>query len=52
MAGCGLINVSVERIAYRPLRGAPRLVPLITAIAMSFILQNIALAGKARTSCR
>ena len=46
MIGCGLINVTVERIAYRPLRGAPRLVPLITAIAASFILQNIALATK------
>jgi len=46
MVGCGLINATVERIAYRPLRGAPRLVPLITAIAASFILQNIALASK------
>jgi branched-chain amino acid transport system permease protein len=46
MSGCGLINATVERIAYKPLRGAPRLVPLITAIAASFILQNIALAWK------
>jgi branched-chain amino acid transport system permease protein len=46
MAICGSINVTVERIAYRPLRHAPRLAPLITAIAMSFILQNIALAWK------
>jgi branched-chain amino acid transport system permease protein len=46
MVSCGLINATVERIAYRPLRGAPRLVPLITAIAASFILQNIALATK------
>ena len=46
MVGCGLINATVERIAYRPLRAAPRLVPLITAIAASFILQNIALATK------
>jgi branched-chain amino acid transport system permease protein len=46
MIGCGMINATVERIAYRPLRGAPRLVPLITAIAASFILQNIALATK------
>ena len=46
MVGCGLINTTVERIAYKPLRGAPRLVPLITAIAMSFILQNIAIAWK------
>jgi branched-chain amino acid transport system permease protein len=46
MASCGLINVSVERIAYRPLRNAPRLAPLITAIGMSFILQDIALLWK------
>jgi branched-chain amino acid transport system permease protein len=46
MISCGLINSTVERIAYKPLRGAPRLVPLITAIAASFILQNIAIAWK------
>ena len=34
-----LVAVSLERIAYRPLRGAPRLVPLITAIGASFALQ-------------
>jgi branched-chain amino acid transport system permease protein len=43
MAFCGSINVAVERIAYRPLRHAPKLAPLITAIGMSFILQNIGL---------
>src|SRR5438093_2978124 len=46
MVSCGLINVSIEFIAYRPLRGAPRLAPLITAIWMSFILQNVAIAWK------
>src|SRR5438445_7776222 len=46
MGLCGLINTTVEIIAYRPLRGAPRLVPLITAIGMSFILQNVGLAWK------
>ena len=46
MVGCGLINATVERIAYRPLRGAPRLAPLITAIGMSFILQNVAIGWK------
>jgi branched-chain amino acid transport system permease protein len=46
MVLCGMINTSVELIAYKPLRGAPRLVPLITAIGMSFILQNIGLAWK------
>jgi len=39
----GLLNVSIERIFYRPLRYAPRVAPLITAIGVSFILQNIAL---------
>ena len=43
MTFCGSINVTIERIAYKPLRHAPRLAPLITAIAMSFILQNIAI---------
>jgi len=46
MVSCGVINASVERIAYRPLRNAPRLAPLITAIGMSFILQDIALLWK------
>jgi branched-chain amino acid transport system permease protein len=39
----GLLNVAIERLVYRPLRNAPRLAPLITAIGVSFILQNIAL---------
>ena len=39
----GLIGVTIERFAYRPLRNAPRVAPLITAIGVSFILQNIAL---------
>jgi branched-chain amino acid transport system permease protein len=39
----GLINVAIERTVYRPLRNAPRLAPLITAIGVSFILQNLAL---------
>ena len=46
MIACGLINASIERIAYRPLRHAPRLAPLITAIGMSFILQDIAIGWK------
>src|SRR3954453_11970477 len=32
MLACGLLNVMIERVAYRPLRGAPRLAPLITAV--------------------
>jgi branched-chain amino acid transport system permease protein len=46
MIACGLINATIEAVAYRPLRNAPRLAPLITAIGMSFILQNIAIAWK------
>jgi branched-chain amino acid transport system permease protein len=37
------INAGIERVAYRPLRNAPRLAPLISAIGVSFILQNIGL---------
>jgi branched-chain amino acid transport system permease protein len=37
----GLLGVIIERIAYRPLRNAPRLAPLLTAIGVSFILQNV-----------
>jgi len=40
---CVLTGVLVERIAYRPLRGAPRLAPLITAIGVSIVLQNLAM---------
>jgi len=37
----GVLGISIERFAYRPLRNAPRLAPLITAIGVSFILQNL-----------
>jgi branched-chain amino acid transport system permease protein len=40
MAASGVLAVSVERIAYRPLRHAPRLIPLISAIGVSFFLQD------------
>ncbi len=46
MVACGVINATVEFVAYRPLRGAPRLAPLITAIGMSFILQDVAIGWK------
>jgi branched-chain amino acid transport system permease protein len=46
MLACGSINAAIEFIAYRPLRGAPRLAPLITAIGVSFIIQDIGLAWK------
>jgi len=40
---CMAVGYVVERVAYRPLRNAPRLAPLITAIGMSIILQHLAL---------
>ncbi|WP_412478158.1 branched-chain amino acid ABC transporter permease [Azonexus sp. IMCC34839] len=40
---CMALGWSLERIAYRPLRNAPRLTPLITAIGMSIVLQNLAM---------
>jgi branched-chain amino acid transport system permease protein len=43
MVSCALIAVVLERVAYKPLRNAPRLAPLISAIGASFILENIAL---------
>jgi branched-chain amino acid transport system permease protein len=46
MAGCALLNVMIERLAYRPLRRAPRLAPLISAIGVSFILVNVGLIWK------
>src|SRR5438552_14702973 len=41
MAISGALAVTVERIAYRPLRTAPRLIPLISAIGVSFFLQDL-----------
>jgi branched-chain amino acid transport system permease protein len=40
---CMLVGYSMERLAYRPLRRAPRLAPLITAIGVSIVLQHLAL---------
>jgi branched-chain amino acid transport system permease protein len=39
-AGAGVLGVLIERFAYRPLRDAPRIAPLITALGVSFILEN------------
>jgi branched-chain amino acid transport system permease protein len=44
MAFAATLNAGIERVAYRRLRHAPRLAPLITAVGMSFIIQNVALA--------
>jgi branched-chain amino acid transport system permease protein len=41
MVASGLLAVTVERVAYRPLRAAPRLIPLISAIGVSFFLQDV-----------
>ena len=43
MLGSGVLGVVIERFAYRPLRQAPRLAPLISALGVSFFLQNSAL---------
>jgi len=42
----GIMNTTIETVAYRPLRNAPRLAPLITAIGISFILQTVGLVWK------
>ena len=41
--GVGLLGVAIERFAYRPLRDAPRIAPLITALGVSFVLENTVL---------
>jgi branched-chain amino acid transport system permease protein len=46
----GLINVGIERVAYRPLRNSPRLAPLITAVGMSFVLEGIMYLWKGPTN--
>jgi branched-chain amino acid transport system permease protein len=46
MLGAGFLNALIERAAYRPLRAAPKLAPLITAVGFSFILQNVGLLWK------
>jgi branched-chain amino acid transport system permease protein len=43
MVGTGFLGVVIERFAYRPLRNAPRIAPLISALGVSFFLQNSAL---------
>ena len=46
MLTTGVVNVAIDRVAYRPLRHAFRLAPLITAIGVSFMLENLALIWK------
>ena len=40
---CAVLNYAIEKVAYRPLRNAPRLAPLITAMGMSLLLQTLAM---------
>ena len=52
MLGAGLLGVAVERVAYRPLRNAPRIAPLISALGVAFFLENamlILVGGEYRT---
>jgi branched-chain amino acid transport system permease protein len=52
MLASASLNVMIERVGYRPLRNAPKLAPLITAVGFSFILQNVGLlwiAGSPRS---
>ena len=46
MVFCAVLNASIERVAYRRLRHAPKLAPLISAIGVSFILVNVGLIWK------
>ena len=40
---CSVLNFTIEKVAYRPLRNSPKLAPLITAIGMSILLQTLAM---------
>jgi branched-chain amino acid transport system permease protein len=46
MAATGTINMGIDRLGYKPLRRAPRLAPLITAVGMSFMLENLGMIWK------
>jgi branched-chain amino acid transport system permease protein len=50
MLACAILNVTIERVAYRPLRHAPRLAPLITAIGVSFFLEGALFLWKGPSS--
>ncbi len=43
---CAALNLAVDRIVYKPLRNAPKLAPLVSAIGVSFIFQNVGLLWK------
>ena len=48
--GCGTVGFAIERLAYRPLRNAPKLAVLVTAIGMSFIIENATLVWQSATN--
>ena len=48
--GCAIVGFGIERFAYRPLRGAPKLATLVTAIGVSFILENGVLVWQSATN--
>lgn len=48
MAFCASYGAAIERIAYRPLRNAPKLAPLISAVGMSIILQNVVMLSQGK----
>jgi len=50
MASCGVVGFVIERFAYRPLRGAPKLAPMVTAIGVSFIIENATLVWQIGTN--
>src|SRR5258708_5160580 len=50
MLVCAVLGVVIERIAYRPLRNAPRLAPLISAIGVSLILEDLGKLWKGNTT--
>ena len=43
---CAALNVAVDRLVYKPLRNAPKLAPLVSAIGVSFVFQNVGLLWK------
>jgi branched-chain amino acid transport system permease protein len=52
ISSCAIVSFYIEKLAYRPLRFAPRLAPLISAIGMSILLQTIAMMIWGRTPLR
>src|SRR5437879_12671993 len=51
MAASGLLAVTVERVAYRPLRNAPRLIPLASAIGFSFFAEDLVRLVESLCAC-